>query len=192
MGRSPWHSTAEAGRISSYATCSPRTVCIAWRNALRSRPESRSLKCLTHMTRSSEVRSGADRSARPEVVAGHGGLDPVEALAGGDVEGFAVVAAELDVGRVFGDGDAARILPSGERTIRAGLPSEPAAATIRPSVVTVMPSIPRPAPKSWMTRALADLAGARLDRPRSDARRWRRCRRRRASSRRERGPGRWV
>ncbi len=51
----------------------------------------------------------------------------------------------------------ARIFPSGESTMTAGLPSSAAAATMRPSVVTVMPSIPRPAPKSWMTRAFATL-----------------------------------
>src|SRR5439155_26224579 len=53
--------------------------------------------------------------------AGHGGLDPVEALAGADVEGLAILAAELDVRRVFGSGNHLEDLPLGGEDTNAGL-----------------------------------------------------------------------
>src|SRR4029077_4204848 len=49
--------------------------------------------------------TGDSLRARPYVIADHGCLDPVQALARGDIEGFAVGAAELDIGGILGHGD---------------------------------------------------------------------------------------
>ena len=81
---------------------------------------------------------------RPRVKPCQGGADAVEVLAGHDVEGLAVGAAELEVGGGFGGRDDGEELPLGGEDVGPGAGPEPAAATIRPSVVTVMPSIPRP------------------------------------------------